>query len=245
MEKAISPGEREPGIGALNSHKLGKEQTVFPVSCKPFAWVTYVTAQQKHRRAEKKGRKKLSASDCLKNQWGPIETLWINAVLPAALCSIPATPRDAFLPSVTQTILRRDLSTRMCFGPIHRLECGCFFPLNIHHSSFLCLFRLGSRVCLLLLVVIKVWWWISCLSLWEDCSDIACASKPTDYVPQFLSMCFVSWLFSAGLSLLWIKPFTSKALPGVALAGESAWGSGRQLHVGKPCFSLVLDTGGL
>lgn len=94
MEKATSPGEREPGIGALNSHKLRREQTVFPVSCKPLAWVTYVTAQQKHRRTEKKGGKKLSASDCLKNQWRPVETLWINAVLPAAL----SYPKGCFVP---------------------------------------------------------------------------------------------------------------------------------------------------
>lgn len=36
-EKAISAGEMEPGKGALNSHVLSREQTAFPVNCKPFA----------------------------------------------------------------------------------------------------------------------------------------------------------------------------------------------------------------
>lgn len=149
MEKAISPGEREPGIGALNSHKLCREQIVFPVSCKPFAWVTYVTARQKHRKAEKKGGKELSASDCLKNQWGPMETLWTNIVLPAALCSIPATPKDAFVPFLLSLKpSSEDISQQECaLGQSTGWSVDVFFPLYIHHTAFfLCLFRLGSSL---------------------------------------------------------------------------------------------------
>lgn len=55
-----------------------------------------------------------------------------------------------------------------------------------------------------------------------------------------LHMLYVAWLCCAGGSLLWIKLFTSKAMPGVALAGGSQCGAvGGNLRVGKPCFSLV------
>lgn len=192
MEKAISPGEREPGIGALNSHKLCREQTVFPVSCKPFAWVTCVTARQKHRKAEKKGGKELSASDCLKNQWGPMET-WINTVLPAALCSIPATPKDAFVPFLLSLKpSSEDISQQECtLGQPTGWSMDVFFPYAFITELFFCACLGLEAVCLLLHVVIKAWWLISCLSLWEDISDITCLFKPTDWVPQFLSICFM------------------------------------------------------
>lgn len=61
---------------------------------------------------------------------------------------------------------------------------------------------------------------------------------------QFLSISFL-WLGCAVLvCVLWTELFSSKVMPAVALAGESHCGAiRRNLHVDKPCFSLVLCAG--
>lgn len=204
MEKAISPGEMSQEKGHWTATNWAGSR-LFPVSCKPFGWVTYVAAQQRHRRVGGKRSKKPSTSDHLKNQWGP--TVWhYGLIMPfSQLCIHSHCPKGCFcaFPPVTQTILRRELSTGMHSGPIPMSGCDWFFPLHSSHSSFPCLFRLGNRVCLLLLVIAKAGWLISCFSLWEDSSDITHAFKPTGLVPlssslyALCSLAALCWCISA------------------------------------------------
>lgn len=118
---------------------------------------------------------------------------------------IPISPKDAFVPfPLSLKPSSEGSSQQECtLGQSVSWSVVVFLPVHASHSSFPCMFRLGSRVCLLLLVLAKMWWLISCFSLWEDSSDITHAFKPTGLVPlssssyALCSLTVLCWCMSA------------------------------------------------